>query len=407
VAIATAIVAASGLLALPPPPVQAASDLLPDLRMQPLNPVRITVEGGRRRLRFTAIMSNWGSGAFEMRATRPGASAGWSVQQRIYDDEGGSRLAPTPTTLQYAGDGHNHWHVRDMNYYDLWGPSGTRREAKVGFCFLDTTPVALSLPGARQSSFYREEECDGAATTSITAGISVGWGDNYPWHFAYQWVDITGIAPGVYTLRSIVDPLNHFVESNENNNCAWVRLSIPASGNPTVQASGLTCTDDVAGTPFAREIGWLYDEGLTTGCRVMLFCTTDDVSRGQMAAFLARALELPPADADYFTDDQGSIYENDINRLARAGITSGCAANRYCPGDPVRRDQMASFLVRAADLPPTNTNYFSDDTGNVHEKNINALAASGVTTGCGAGVFCPTALVTRGQLAAFLYRAFR
>jgi hypothetical protein len=65
------------------------------------------------------------------------------------------------------------------------------------------------------------------------------------------------------------------------------------------------------------------------------------------------------------------------------------------------RAQMASFLVRALDLPATG----SDDETSIHEADINRLAAAGITSGCTA-TYCPTANGTRGQMAAFLHRAF-
>jgi hypothetical protein len=66
---------------------------------------------------------------------------------------------------------------------------------------------------------------------------------------------------------------------------------------------------------------------------------------------------------------------------------------------------MATFLVRGFDLPTTSTDYFSDDSGSIHEANINRLRAAGVTHGCGGTNFCPNGIVTRGQMAAFLHRA--
>ena len=69
-----------------------------------------------------------------------------------------------------------------------------------------------------------------------------------------------------------------------------------------------------------------------------------------MAAFLVRALGLPPASGDRFVDDDGSTFEDDIERLAAAGITAGCnppANDNYCPDEPVSRGQMAAFLRRA------------------------------------------------------------
>ena len=66
-----------------------------------------------------------------------------------------------------------------------------------------------------------------------------------------------------------------------------------------------------------------------------------------MASFLARALALPPADRDYFSDDDGIGHEDNINRLAAAGITVGCAEDRYCPFGKVSRQEIAAFLYRA------------------------------------------------------------
>ena len=82
-----------------------------------------------------------------------------------------------------------------------------------------------------------------------------------------------------------------------------------------------------------------------------------------MASFLARALNLPATPTDYFTDDEGSSYENDIDRVREAGITTGCGAGLYCPASNVTRAQMASFLVRALGLSAgADIDYFTDET---------------------------------------------
>ena len=71
------------------------------------------------------------------------------------------------------------------------------------------------------------------------------------------------------------------------------------------------------------------------------------VSRAQAATFLDRALGLPETDVDFFTDDDGSVHEGAINRIAAAGITTGCGSGRFCPRTRVSREQMAAFLRRA------------------------------------------------------------
>ena len=165
---------------------------------------------------------------------------------------------------------------------------------------------------------------------------------------------------------------------------------------------------DIEGSSYRRAIEWLASEGIAKGCAEDRFCPTDPVSRAQMATFLVRVLGLTAGgEADLFTDDDGTTHEDDINRLATAGITAGCGAARYCPRDPVPREQMASFLVRALRLTAGDgSDLFTDDDGSTHERAIDRLATAGITSGCGERLFCPMAAVTREQMAAFLYRAF-
>ena len=164
---------------------------------------------------------------------------------------------------------------------------------------------------------------------------------------------------------------------------------------------------DARFSPFESDIEWVFNEGITVGCSAERYCPDDPVTRSQMATFLVRALALPATATDYFSDDTGSVHEANINRVAAAGITSGCAPAKYCPNDVVTRGAMASFLARAFALPSTTTDYFSDDTGTTHEVNINRVAAAGITSGCSPTTYCPAASVTRGQMAAFLRRALQ
>jgi hypothetical protein len=162
---------------------------------------------------------------------------------------------------------------------------------------------------------------------------------------------------------------------------------------------------DIASSPFIADIAWIAQRGITNGCGGGNYCPADPVTRAQMASFIARALSLPATSTNYFPDDAGTIFEADINRLAAAGITNGCGDGLYCPNQPVTRDQMASFIARALSLAPTSTNYFSDDNGSIHEADINRVAAAGITNGCAVSLYCPTQVITREQMAAFIHRA--
>lgn len=156
---------------------------------------------------------------------------------------------------------------------------------------------------------------------------------------------------------------------------------------------------------FAGEVLGLDVLGITTGCTPTEFCPTGQVTRGEMAAFLVRALGLGPVAGDSFTDDNGAFFEADIEALHGAGITAGCSATTFCPGRVVTRGEMAAFLVRGFGLPAADGDSFVDDDGSFFEADIEALVAAGVTSGCSAANFCPDAPVTREQMAAFLVRA--
>ncbi len=166
---------------------------------------------------------------------------------------------------------------------------------------------------------------------------------------------------------------------------------------------------------FAGDVTWLGAEGVSKGCNPPtndLYCPDDVVTREQMATFLVRALELPAAAVNPFTDTAASVHAADINALAAAGVTRGCnppANNMYCPTDAVTRGQMAAFLVRALGLTGNMEGAgFVDDDGSVFEVSIESLAAAGITRGCNPPLndrFCPTQPVRRGEMAAFLHRA--
>lgn len=155
--------------------------------------------------------------------------------------------------------------------------------------------------------------------------------------------------------------------------------------------------------------------GVTKGCNPPandLYCPSQSVTRQEMASFLTRALTLPMSPTDFFTDDTGSVHEADINALAMAGITRGCnppANDQFCPTASVTREQMAAFVVRAfgyADPGPGDR--FEDDDDSVFEADIDALGAAGITKGCNPPAntnFCPRDPVLRDQMASFLGRA--
>jgi serine protease len=112
--------------------------------------------------------------------------------------------------------------------------------------------------------------------------------------------------------------------------------------------------DDIAGHTFYGDILWMSGSGITRGCNPPvndLFCPDDPVTRGQMAAFLVRALGLTQNSHPGFDDvASSSTFVEDIGKLATAGVTRGCnppVNDLFCPEDSVTRGQLAAFLRRA------------------------------------------------------------
>ena len=95
-----------------------------------------------------------------------------------------------------------------------------------------------------------------------------------------------------------------------------------------------------------------------------------------VSAVPSGAAPLPPGGT--FRDDDGNFHEGNIEAIAAEGITTGCKApDLYCPAAEVTRGQMAAFLDRALHFPATTVDYFTDDGGSPFEGAINRLAAAG------------------------------
>jgi glucose/arabinose dehydrogenase len=176
---------------------------------------------------------------------------------------------------------------------------------------------------------------------------------------------------------------------------------------------------DVAPGDFAAVfIERLAASGVTAGCGGRQFCPDASVTRGQVAALLLRALAWPgqpsppaPTGTVYGDVPVSHPFAAWIEALAAAGITGGCGAGNYCPALAATRGQIAVLLLKARygpahrPLPPTGR--FTDvPVAHPLAAWIEQFAAEGLTAGCGGGRFCPDAPVTRAQLAVFLVRSF-
>jgi predicted small lipoprotein YifL len=270
--------------------------------------------------------------------------------------------------------------------------------------FTVTPPCSYSL----SSSVRNFSALAGSGSIDVTAGAACGWNvTNVP-----SWVHLTagpnGAGNGTVTFN---------VDANPGN----VRAAVMTiAGQPFTVRQGANFLDVPQNDIFYDFIGKLSAAGVTAGCDANgpLYCPGGAVTREQMAAFIIRALgnfNPPTPPSQRFIDvPPGNLFYAFVEQMAVQGITLGCSAQgpQYCPAGVVTREQMAAFIIRAlGDFnPPTpSAQRFVDvSPTNPFYAFIEQMAVRGITLGCDANgpLYCPSGQVTRGQMAAFLVRAF-
>jgi hypothetical protein len=154
----------------------------------------------------------------------------------------------------------------------------------------------------------------------------------------------------------------------------------------------------------------IYDFALTTTSTVTLNFNSRDASQNEPQLVIETKVETP----DFIFADVPVGYwaKQYIETLYAAGITGGCGISplNYCPTAPVTRAQMAVFLLRAKHgsnySPPAASRVIFNDVSFSYWAAawIEQLAKEGITQGCGSHNYCPESIVTRDQMAVFLLR---
>ena len=207
-----------------------------------------------------------------------------------------------------------------------------------------------------------------------------------------------------------------------------------AATPPPAQDTSAFCANASTSTSFTdldqnsahyHNILCAVSAGIAKGKTSTTYAPAAIVTRGQMATFVARALDeanalvaqgvqlnpLPPYDGvNRFADvSPTDTHVASINRLAKAGIVSGKSPGIFDPGGDVTRGQMATFLNNAEGFLTgskydSSQDFFTDDDANIHEPNINAIASVGIANGVGGTSYAPDQGVARDQMASFLIR---
>lgn len=192
---------------------------------------------GKKLLFFPIVVLNLGDGPSEIIADRSAKDADdWRAYQTFYTAQGkrlGSVRQPN-VEFYFAGDEHDHWHVRDFDDYYLLDQQDqqVRVAEKHGYCMQDNTTYdpMKGQPGVPpEPGVYLEKTSCGKglpAALTIIHGLSKGWGDTYPTELPDQAIDITGVPDGTYTIWVQADSRSAVTESNEANNSTSMKITI-------------------------------------------------------------------------------------------------------------------------------------------------------------------------------------
>jgi hypothetical protein len=220
-------------------------------------------------------------------------------------------------------------------------------------------------------------------------------------------VDVAG--PTQMTATTPVLPagsLNNVVVTNPNQ-----------TGGTLVNGFVADFSDVPGSQQFYFHITKLVANAITVGCGTGIYCPLNSVTRQQMAVFLLKSKNglcyVPPPCTGLFPDVPcSSNFAPWIEALAAAGITGGCGGGNYCPTNVVTRQQMAVFLLKTKhgssyDPPDCSGDFLDVPCPSQFADWIEQLQVEGITGGCGGNNYCPAQAVRRDQMAAFLYNTFQ
>lgn len=170
---------------------------------------------------------------------------------------------------------------------------------------------------------------------------------------------------------------------------------------------------DIDGSVHAADIATIAELGITKGCTPTLYCPEDEVTRGQMAAFMQRAAyPLNTGLPDAFPDIADSIFRDEINTLGHKGIVSGIGVtNNFQPDWPLSRIEQVRWMFRAgwcghaiANIEVFDDVTLEDPVLAADVPYVWACHEAGMVRGYEGSMF-PWESVTRAQMASFLVRA--
>jgi len=186
-----------------------------------------------------------------------------------------------------------------------------------------------------------------------------------------------------------------------------VCLAVVATISAPSPSSGVAGFGDVPESVFYTEaVQWMVDNGITTGTSPECFSPLDPVTRGQAAAFMWRMEGEPGAPSHPFEDTYLPWQQGPVSWMFAENITTGTSSTTFSPDDVLTRGQLAALLWRLAGEPAASAHSFKDVTASWQQGPVAWMASTTpvITTGTSPTTFSPNEPVTRGQLATFFWR---
>jgi hypothetical protein len=182
------------------------------------------------RLRFRAAVFDSGEGPLMIFARRAAQrEPTMTVSQVVTLADGRALTYPRAGAMRFEATAmHGHWHYLDFERYALLGRAGgaaLARGHKAGFCLGDRYRVS---PAVTTFPVFLFETCDRGRPNVLStgAGISVGFGDDYPANVAGQYLDVTHLRSGHYALVNQVNPRRLLRESSYSNDTASLLIDL-------------------------------------------------------------------------------------------------------------------------------------------------------------------------------------
>ncbi|MDP6357594.1 MAG: lysyl oxidase family protein [Planctomycetota bacterium] len=191
-------------------------------------------ESGKKLLSFGTTITNKGRGAMELDIGGTKEDERRPAFQLIQNDDGTEARIPVGEFYWHDAPGHNHYHFDEFALYRLreigedGQPGGIAAEGhKAGFCLMDSIQSHPDTPNSSVVPHFRGTSC----AEGKKMGISPGWADHYPARQGLQlldgqFIEIDDVEPGEYYLEIMTDPINRLVETNQENNDAFVKVKI-------------------------------------------------------------------------------------------------------------------------------------------------------------------------------------